>query len=124
MNLASLQQELEAEKATLEKDLQELGIQNPESPEDWIATPKDPSVTEADQNVQADRAEAWQADQAQVDALETRLHNITRALQKIASGRYGVCEVSGEAIEEDRLHANPAARTNKAHMDKESTLPL
>lgn len=122
MNISSLQQQLETEKQTLTNDLRELGIQNPKTPEDWIATPADPSTSEADQNVVADRAEEWQVDQATVDALETRLGNINRALDKIATGRYGICEISGEPIEEDRLAANPAARTNKAHMNEESTL--
>ena len=35
----------------------------------------------------------------------------------IAAGTYGTCEVSGEQIEEDRLEADPAARTCKAHMN-------
>lgn len=123
MDISSLQQQLEAEQKRLEKDLQDLGIQNPTAPEDWIATPQDPSSTEADPNLVADRTEDWQAEQAEVDALETRLNNVKRALEKITSGRYGVCEISGEPIEEDRLQANPAARTNKAHMNEEKTLP-
>lgn len=123
MNIDTLQQKLEAEKATLTKDLRELGVQNPSAPEDWIATPEDPSTSEADQNVVADRAEDWQARQGEVDALETRLNNINRALDKIKTGRYGICEICGDPIEEERLLANPAARTNIAHIDDEQTLP-
>ena len=123
MNIALLQQQLEDEKEKIKHDLYQLGIQNPKTPEDWLATPADPSTNEADQNVVADRAEEWQTDQATVDALESRLGNINLALDKIATGRYGICEISGEPIEEDRLEANPAARTNKAHMNDESTLP-
>ena len=54
------------------------------------------------------------------DTLETRYKNVTDALYKIEQndGSYGVCEVSGEPIEEDRLEANPAARTCKAHMNE------
>jgi RNA polymerase-binding transcription factor DksA len=51
--------------------------------------------------------------------LEVRYNEIKSALKKIeesAPGAYGLCEVGGEQIEEDRLEANPAARTCKAHM--------
>ena len=124
MNIQKLQTQLEAEKLKITTDLQQLGVQTPGTPEDWVATPDTPSTAEADPNISADRVEDWQAKQGEVDALETRLNNINRALQKIATGRYGICEISGEPIEEDRLCANPAARTNKAHMNEEESLPL
>ena len=44
-------------------------------------------------------------------------------LKKIEAGTFGVCEISGEPIEEDRLDANPAARTNKANINNEADLP-
>lgn len=122
MDINTLQQQLQAEHAHLTKSLHELGVQNPHTPEDWIATPEDASTAEADTDLVADRREDWQARQGEVDALETRLNNINRALDKIATGRYGICEISGEPIEEDRLQANPAARTNKAHMNEEGSL--
>lgn len=124
MDTHTLQQQLIDEQKQITHDLQELGIQTPGTPEDWIATPEAASTIEADPNLVADRSEDWQAKQAEVDALETRLNNINRALKKIETGRYGICEISGDAIEEDRLCANPAARTNKAHMNEEATLPL
>ena len=39
------------------------------------------------------------------------------ALERIEKGTYGICEVGNEEIEEDRLNANPAARTCKAHLN-------
>jgi RNA polymerase-binding protein DksA len=36
---------------------------------------------------------------------------IDRALQRIADGRYGVCAVCGEAIDDQRLRALPTAET-------------
>ena len=48
--------------------------------------------------------------------LEARYKNVIDALKKIELGTYGICEVSGDPIELDRLDANPAARTNKANM--------
>ena len=50
--------------------------------------------------------------------LEERLLDVNRALKKIDKGAYGACEISGEQIEEDRLRANPAARTCKKHLNE------
>ncbi len=50
--------------------------------------------------------------------LENRWNEVRAALKKIEAGTYGICEISGEPIEEDRLEVNPAARTCKEHMDE------
>ncbi len=91
---------------------------------DWQAIPTGTEVGEADANVEADVVEEWNERRAIVSQLETRFNNIKRALKKIEDGTFGVCEVSGETIESDRLEANPAARTCKAHMNEEQTLSL
>ena len=49
---------------------------------------------------------------------ETQLIDVKSALERIEDGSYGVCEISWEQIEEDRLEANPAARTCKEHMNE------
>ena len=41
---------------------------------------------------------------------------MVRELKKIEEGSFGVCEINGDKIEEDRLLANPAARTCKKHL--------
>lgn len=41
--------------------------------------------------------------------LEASLHDIDRALAKIADGTYGSCEICGEAIDAKRLEVSPAA---------------
>jgi RNA polymerase-binding transcription factor DksA len=114
---------LEEELSSLNGELKELGIHNPQVKEDWIATPQDVNVSEADENVGADRAEDWLERTATIGALETRYNNITRALSKIAEGTYGTCELCGAEIEADRLDANPGARTCKAHINDEQELP-
>jgi len=118
------QQQLEAEATTLKIQLEQLGVQNNATVTDWIPTPHAVADSSADENVVADRSEDWAETRGTLDALETRYNNINRALKKIADGTYGICEISGEPIEADRLAANPAARTCKAHLDAESTLPL
>lgn len=113
---------LEHALAHVTAELKELGIHNPENPSDWIATPEQ-GGGEADPNVVADRAEDWDERRATLAELERQYNDVARALKKIEDGTYGICEVSGEPIEVDRLDANPAARTCKAHLDEESTLP-
>ncbi len=115
--------ELETMLAALEGELKEIGIHNPENPSDWIAVPPD-AADEPDPIDVADTAEEWEERRSTVALLETRYNNIRRALKKIEEGTYGICEVSGEPIEEERLAANPAARTCIAHKDDEATLPL
>lgn len=42
--------------------------------------------------------------------LETRLERVRRALEKIKSGTYGVCETCGDEISVERLNAFPSGR--------------
>lgn len=123
-NFETHKEKLEAELQTLKVALRELGIQNPEVPEDWIATPDEPVTTEADDNVIADRAEDWIGERAETAELETRYNNLRRALTKIESNTYGTCEICNTPIEADRLEANAAARTCKAHLEETSQLEM
>jgi RNA polymerase-binding transcription factor DksA len=121
IDIAFFKEQLEADLAVITKELSSLGIRNPENREDWIATPQDVQ-DEADSDLVADQNEDWEERQATLAALETQYNDIQRALQKIEKGTYGICEISGEEIEEARLNANPAARTSMAHMDDEQDL--
>ena len=117
MNTDKYKTRLEEEAAKLKSELQELGVQNPEVKADWIERADDLKTDSADPNEVADRTEEYDERRATLATLEGRYNDIKRALKKIDEGTYGVCEVSGEMIEEDRLEANPAARTCKVHMD-------
>ncbi len=114
--LKKLKTKLEEEKQLLVKELGTLGAKNPDLPGDWEATPEPNGAQDPDRNVQADRYEEFEERSGIEAELENRLTDVNRALQKVEQETYGVCEVSGERIEEDRLNANPAARTCKAHM--------
>lgn len=115
-------QKLEEEKVRLIDELTSLGVQNPRAEEDWVPTPEDVERFEADPNIVADQSENWAERRGTLDALETRLNNVDRALDKTKAGTFGVCEICNKNIEEDRLNANPAARTCKAHLEEESSL--
>lgn len=106
---------LEEEKSRLEAELQTIGRRNPSNPNDWEAVQTDTGM-EADPNDQADLLEQFQDNTAILADLENRYNDVKDALARIDNGTYGTCETGGEEIEEDRLHADPAARTCKAHL--------
>ena len=93
--------------------------------DNWEAIPNQEEIaSDADENTSADFIEEWNQRRATVSDLEREYRDIKRALNKIAAGTYGLCEVSGEPIEEKRLAARPDARTCIAHMNEEGQLPL
>ncbi len=47
--------------------------------------------------------------------IESELHVVEHALQRIADGTYGICEMGGEPIPVERLEARPAATLCVAH---------
>lgn len=115
---------LETQLKDITVELSTVGV-HVEETDDWVATP-DPKGDnpDADENTNADLVESWNEKRATLSDLEIEYRDIKRALQKIESGTYGVCEISGEPIEEKRLEARPDARTCIAHMNEESTLQL
>jgi len=102
-------------------ELQTVGINDPKNPSDWIAVPDSTESSDADANVSADALEDFQERQSLVAVLETRYNNIVLALEKIDAGTFGTCEVCNAPIEENRLDANPAARTCIAHLEESVT---
>lgn len=116
-------QKLQEELAVVTSELESIAQKN-EVTGDWVAVPEGTELTSPDENVEADAVEEWNERRAMMPQLETRYRNIVRALEKIENDIYGTCEISGEPIEEERLEANPAARTNLANMDREKELPL
>jgi len=114
---------LEEQLKNIVEDLSVIGVRNLET-DDWIAIPDKEMGSEADPNSEADIAEESEERQATLSVLEIEYRDIKRALKKIEEGTYGICEISGEPIEEARLQAKPDARTSIAHMDEEDKLPL
>jgi RNA polymerase-binding transcription factor DksA len=109
---------LEAELQKLNSEMTDLGVKNPDVKGDWVERADDLETASADPNDVADRTEEYDGRRATLATLEGRYNDVRRALRKIEQGTYGVCEISGEAIEEDRLEANPAARTCKDHLNE------
>ena len=114
---------LESALVTIEKELETIATKDNVTG-DWVAVPDGSEIGNPDENVEADAVEEWNERRAVLAQLETRYRNIIRALKKFEAGTYGICEISGEPIEDDRLQANPAARTNLANIDRERELPI
>jgi len=110
-------EKLEEELVLVEKELNEIGRRNPDNKSDWEAEPADMNADSADSNETADNIEEFEGNTAVLKELEIRYNDVKDALTKIEEGKYGICEISAEPIEEERLIANPAARTCKKHMN-------
>lgn len=119
MNTEHFKQRLEEEKTLLIEQLQTVGRVNPSNPGDWEPIPSETSK-ESDPNDQADYIENYEENTAILKDLEIRYNNVLGALDRIEKGTYGACAVSGEEIEEDRVEADPAAKTCKAHLEVEN----
>lgn len=115
MNTEHFKKLLEAELDTVEEELGTVGVQNPKNPSDWEAKEVAIDVTNNENDELGDKMEEYTENRAINDTLEIRYNQIKRALDKIAKGAYGVCEIGGEPIEEKRLEADPAAGTCIAH---------
>ncbi len=118
MNTEHFKKILEAELETVEEELGTVGVQNPKNPSDWEAKEVDMDVTNNESDELGDKMEEYGENRAISETLEVRYNQIKRALDKIAKGTYGVCEIGGEPIEEKRLNADPAAATCIAHKDE------
>ena len=115
MNTSKYKDRLLEEKQTLEVGLASVGRRNAHNPNDWEPIPSEKGM-EADQHDQAENLESYAENTAILNDLEIRYNAVLVALARIEEGTYGLCSVGGERIEEDRLEADPAATTCKAHL--------
>lgn len=123
LNLHKYQTELENQLSRVTSDLESIGTYNANT-DNWEAVPASGEQAEADSNSEADANEELDERQSTLTALEIEYQDIKRALDKIKTGSFGICEISGLPIEEKRLDAKPTARTCIAHMNDEGQLSL
>jgi len=110
MNTEPYKVKLAGEKLKLETEMGSVGRRNPAVPDDWEAVPSEVGM-EADLADQADVLMSGEGNAAILADLEARYDTVIEALRRIEKDTYGVCEVCGNAIEEKRLEADPAATT-------------
>jgi len=118
MEINNIKTKLNEEKKLLENELSSIGIVDKTG--DWEATPEiETSAQEVqDEADMSEKSESYEERSSILGSLENRLSDINKALLKIESGEYGICEICGKKIEEDRLKVNPAARACKDDMEK------
>jgi len=103
-----LQRQLEAKKIQLETQLSEFATKDPNLKDDWDT--KYPRVPEGNLEEAADEVEEYSTNLHVEFSLETHLKNITSALERLAQGKYGICEKCNNPIALERLSVSPEAR--------------
>ncbi len=121
IDIKYFEEKLISEKKRVEAELATVGRKNPQNQNDWEAVQPDLNVPTTDRNDVADSLEAYEENREIVEILENQLNDINVALEKIKKGAYGICEISREPIEKERLEANPSARTNIANREHGQT---
>lgn len=115
LDLDYFRKALEEEKDTLEGELSTIAHRNPDAPEDWETSFPDMNLMKSDKNEMADEQEELENRSSVEFNLESRLRDVSEALEKMRTGKYGLCSADGEPIDEARLRANAAALTCIKH---------
>ena len=100
--LIDIEAHLNAQKTRIQKQLEELAVQDPFADTDRL-TDNAASDTEAKEEFNHDRY------QAMMDELKKEQEAISSALARIKAGTYGICTQCKELIDTDRLAAIPTA---------------
>ncbi len=116
MDTEHFKNKLTEEQDLLIKQLGDIAVEG----EGGLWQAKDPQMDvmspAAEPNEAADKLEELDERSEEIVTLSARLADVRLALENIETGNYGRCEVCNGQIEEERLEANPAARTCMAHM--------
>ena len=106
---------LEEEKIKVEGQLKRIAKKSLKD-DDWQPTPPERNLQQAEEGEAADLIEEMENRLGIEKELEKSLNEINAALLRIEKGTYGICEKTGEPISEERLQANPTARTCRNHL--------
>lgn len=115
-DVTAFKKKLLAERDNLEQELATIGRRNPANPADWEAMPAERDALPSDRDEVAEKLESFEENIALLRQLEARLAEVRDALERIENGTYGWCTTCNKEIEVERLTANPAAQTCKAHL--------
>lgn len=116
-----LQAALLAEKKKLEGALASVASRDPHDKSSLTWDPSFPQMSDADDRgssaleESADEVEEYELRVESGETLESRLRDVSRALETIGTDAYGKCETCGGEIPMERLKANPAARFDIEH---------
>jgi len=105
--LEHFKERLIEEKARLDQELKDIGHEDP-----LVKDHFSPDYQESGSNSEDDNAQeiAEYADDLSIEArIEAELKDVTKALDSIEKGAYGICKYCGKEIDEKRLEARPAS---------------
>jgi len=112
---------LESERGILVQELSSIADPDPAAKGDWHARfPKFEVVetsSSSGREIEQDEIEEYEMRLAEEQSLESRLLEVSKALERIQKGTYGTCRKCGKAIPIDRLKANPAAEFDMEHAE-------
>lgn len=112
IDFAYFKDRLLTEQNSLLEELGKIGQKSTQVADGWEAKPGEmDEATRADSVDRADHLEEFEERRSTENELAKQLTHVKRALAKMEEGTYGICDVSGEPIEVERLEANPAATT-------------
>jgi len=106
-------QRLEQEKTTLEKGLKAFAKKDPEMDGNWNS--KFPKFSGSETGgsrleIAQDEVEEYLKRLPLEQAMEIKLQDVLRALEKISKDKYGKCEKCNKNIAQQRLEIHPSAR--------------
>jgi len=104
--IEKIKTQLSAEKEKLEKELNEFTKKNPHVTGDFDT--QFPDYGDKDDENAAEVAE-YINNKPLEESMEKNLRDITKTLERIEKGDYGLCKYCGKPIEEKRLLARPVS---------------
>jgi RNA polymerase-binding transcription factor DksA len=107
--IEELKGKLESQKKSLQKELESFANEDPNLKHNWDT--RYPNREDGDKDEEADEVQEYDNALSLEYSLELKLKDVNMALEKIARGTYGICEICGKKINEKRLLACPEAKT-------------
>jgi|SRR3989344_5715070 len=114
INLGYFKEILEKEKTKLINQLKRFARKSDRN-NDWVPKPTESNIQEAEGGERSNVIQTMETDLGVEKELEKSLNDVDRALNRIQDGTYGLCEKEGEPMSEERLEANPSAKTCIKH---------
>ena len=108
--ISELKKRLEQERILLEKDLLKFADKDKRIPNDYDTRFPDLGGRSSAPDEDAKEIETYENLLAVEYALELRLKEVNKALEKIKENNYGHCEICKKDIQLERLKANAAAK--------------
>jgi RNA polymerase-binding transcription factor DksA len=116
MNTDNIKERLLKEKSRVLSMLANVAKKNPNISGDFDPVEPELNIDQADESDVAEAIEGFQENVLTTDSLEGELLEINQSLKDLEDGKYGICRVCGQKIEDDRLSVIVYAQTCKKHM--------